>query len=219
VFYSCFNLLLIDSNFFGIRFVCVLGVETRILSTLLNELDGVEARRGVYVIATSRERRSVDAALLRPGRLDEVVPIAPPVEEDARALLEYSLRSVALAADVDLGDIARTLVRLTLDFCICMWKFASRGCSNIETYLFYLFNFLFSVRSAVDSPVHAWPPSAAAPPCARSATRLQRLMLPALFPLTALLSREPAQYVPKTLQCAGPTLTLRTPLSNNSWCW
>jgi len=95
--------------YFLLRFF--IGVEARILSTLLNELDGIEARRGVFVIATSRLRSSVDAALLRPGRLDEVVAVPLPSAEDAKDIALYALKAVTLGPDVDLEHIIATMVR------------------------------------------------------------------------------------------------------------
>lgn len=57
------------------------------LSTLLNELDGIQGRRGVYVVGTTRAPSYVDAALLRPGRFDEVLAVPPPDAETSLALL------------------------------------------------------------------------------------------------------------------------------------
>ena len=48
------------------------GVNERVLSTLLNELDGVESLGDVCVLAATNRIEDVDAALLRPGRMDQV---------------------------------------------------------------------------------------------------------------------------------------------------
>jgi SpoVK/Ycf46/Vps4 family AAA+-type ATPase len=55
------------------------GVEQRLLTTFLNELDGVgggAGSRGVLVLAaTNRPLSGLDAALLRPGRLHESLEV------------------------------------------------------------------------------------------------------------------------------------------------
>lgn len=40
----------------------------RVLSTLLNEMDGVEGRQGVIVIGCTNRPQSIDDAILRPGK-------------------------------------------------------------------------------------------------------------------------------------------------------
>lgn len=91
------------------------GVQSRVLSTLLNELDGVEGRGGVYVIATSRKKSNVDAALLRPGRLDEIVHLDLPDDETVLEILTRAWSSregvtITLAADLDVTSLAHYMV-------------------------------------------------------------------------------------------------------------
>lgn len=43
------------------------GVNERVLSTLLNEMDGVEGRNGVIVIGCTNRPHQIDDAILRPG--------------------------------------------------------------------------------------------------------------------------------------------------------
>ncbi len=51
---------------------------------VLTEMDGVDGREGVYLIAATNRPDMIDPALLRPGRLDKIlyVPLPPP---DGRA--------------------------------------------------------------------------------------------------------------------------------------
>ena len=49
-----------------------LGVTDRVVNQLLTEMDGVGNRSGVFVLAASSRPDLIDAALLRPGRLDKV---------------------------------------------------------------------------------------------------------------------------------------------------
>ena len=66
------------------------GVESRILSTLLNEMDGINSNHGVFIIAATNSKQYIDDALLRPGRLDTIITIGLPNESDRYQLI-YSI--------------------------------------------------------------------------------------------------------------------------------
>ncbi len=53
------------------------------MNQLLTELDGVEGLKGVCVVAATSRPDLIDAALLRPGRLDRLVYCGLP-DQDAR---------------------------------------------------------------------------------------------------------------------------------------
>lgn len=53
---------------------------TRIVTALLNELDGFEANTGVLVIAATNSVRALDEALIRPGRFDAIFSVPFPDE-------------------------------------------------------------------------------------------------------------------------------------------
>ncbi|KAG0294583.1 hypothetical protein BGZ96_000931 [Linnemannia gamsii] len=63
------------------------GVNERVLSTLLNEMDGVEERAGVFVIGCTNQPRAIDDALLRPGRLDQLVYVGYPSLKDREEII------------------------------------------------------------------------------------------------------------------------------------
>jgi hypothetical protein len=56
------------------------GVGTRVLLTLLNELDGVDPLDNVTVIGCCQDRSVLDDALLRPGRMDHHLLVDNPVD-------------------------------------------------------------------------------------------------------------------------------------------
>ena len=66
----------------------VSGVYERVLSTLLNEMDGIEAIPGVVIVGATTRVEAVDKALLRPGRFDECIEIGVPSVSDRLALLQ-----------------------------------------------------------------------------------------------------------------------------------
>jgi len=82
------------------------GVGERVVSQLLTELDGLEELEDVVVVATTNRPDLIDAALLRPGRLDRQVHVPVPDEAARRAIFEVHTRHKPLADDVDLDELA-----------------------------------------------------------------------------------------------------------------
>ena len=66
------------------------SAEARVMSTFLNEMDGVDASSddGVLVLGATNRPHVLDAALLRPGRFDSVIYVPPPDFEARRSILE-----------------------------------------------------------------------------------------------------------------------------------
>jgi SpoVK/Ycf46/Vps4 family AAA+-type ATPase len=66
------------------------STEARVLSTFLNEMDGVDGSGddGVLVLGATNRPWTLDSALLRPGRFDKIIFVPPPDEEGRRSLLE-----------------------------------------------------------------------------------------------------------------------------------
>ena len=83
------------------------------LNQLLVELDGFNARDEVVVMAASNRLQDLDPALLRPGRFDRQVLVAPPDVVGREAILTVHTRDKPLAADVDLNRVARQTAGLT----------------------------------------------------------------------------------------------------------
>ena len=83
------------------------------LNQLLVELDGFSSREDVIVMGASNRLQDLDPALLRPGRFDRQVHVAPPDLKGREAILKVHTRSKPLASDVDLGRIARQTSGLT----------------------------------------------------------------------------------------------------------
>lgn len=66
---------------------------TRIVTALLNELDGFEANSGVLVIAATNSVRALDEALIRPGRFDAIFSVPFPDESSRKELVKkYSAK-------------------------------------------------------------------------------------------------------------------------------
>jgi cell division protease FtsH len=84
------------------------------LNQLLVELDGFEKDPGtVIVIAASNHVGKLDKALLRPGRFDRQVLVAPPDRAGREAILRSHAEGKPLADDLELGDVARKTTGMT----------------------------------------------------------------------------------------------------------
>ncbi|MDQ3821981.1 MAG: ATP-dependent zinc metalloprotease FtsH [Actinomycetota bacterium] len=83
------------------------------LNQLLVELDGFTQRDQVVVMGASNRLQDLDPALLRPGRFDRQILVAPPDLAGREAILRVHTRGKPLAADVDLAQIARQTAGLS----------------------------------------------------------------------------------------------------------
>ena len=84
------------------------------LNQLLVELDGFERGKGtVIVIAASNHVDKLDHALLRPGRFDRRVLVAPPDRDGREAILRAHAKNKPLGPDLDLRDVARKTTGMT----------------------------------------------------------------------------------------------------------
>ncbi|KAK0111390.1 AAA+-type ATPase [Cadophora gregata] len=77
-----------------------------VLTTLLNEMDGIETLKGVTVLAATNQPQALDLALLRPGRFDKLLYVAPPDLEGRKEILRVRKRTMDMADDVDISRLA-----------------------------------------------------------------------------------------------------------------
>ena len=77
------------------------------LNQLLVELDGFESTEQVIVMAASNRLQDLDPALLRPGRFDRQLLVAPPDLAGREKILKVHTRGMPLAPGVDLLVVAR----------------------------------------------------------------------------------------------------------------
>ena len=80
---------------------------TRIVTALLNELDGFEPSNGVLVIAATNSIKALDPALIRPGRFDAKLTVPYPDEAARRQLVEMYTRGKKPAAECTAEALAR----------------------------------------------------------------------------------------------------------------
>lgn len=81
------------------------GVSDRVVNQLLTELDGVEGLKGVVVIGATSRPDLIDPALLRPGRLDNLLYCDFPGPQDRSEIMQCLSRKLRLDPGVDLEEI------------------------------------------------------------------------------------------------------------------
>jgi len=81
-------------------------VERRVVATLLSEMDGLESRENVIVIAATNRSEAIDPALRRGGRFDREIEIGVPNRGGRKEILQIHTRNMPLEEDVDLDEIA-----------------------------------------------------------------------------------------------------------------
>ncbi|CCG80922.1 Ribosome biogenesis factor recycling AAA family ATPase [Taphrina deformans PYCC 5710] len=92
------------------------GSSDRILTTLLNEIDGVENLVNVTILAATNRPDVIDPALLRPGRLDRLLYVGPPDLSSRLKILQIQFSRMAISKDVTISALAG----------------ATEGCSGAE---------------------------------------------------------------------------------------
>ncbi|MDW0128466.1 MAG: CDC48 family AAA ATPase, partial [Nitrososphaeraceae archaeon] len=81
-------------------------VTERVISQLLTELDGLEVLSNVIIIAATNRPDIIDAALLRPGRFDRLLYVAPPDKESRIQIFKIHTSKKPLADDVKIETLA-----------------------------------------------------------------------------------------------------------------
>lgn len=88
------------------------GASVRVVNQLLTEMDGLEARQQVFIMAATNRPDIIDPAILRPGRLDKTLFVGLPPPTDRLAILKTITKNGTkppLDADVNLEAIAGDL--------------------------------------------------------------------------------------------------------------
>lgn len=81
---------------------------SRVVNTLLTELDGLNDRKGIFVVGATNRPDMIDPAMLRPGRLDKTLYIELPTADERLDILKTLVlaNSTPLGPDLDLHTIA-----------------------------------------------------------------------------------------------------------------
>merc|ERR1711892_483494 len=82
------------------------GASDRVMNQLLTEIDGVGAKKNVFFVGATNRPELLDEALLRPGRLDQLIYIPLPDKPARQGILEATLKKSPLAPNISLAFVA-----------------------------------------------------------------------------------------------------------------
>ncbi|NXT38527.1 NVL protein, partial [Pelecanoides urinatrix] len=85
------------------------GASVRVVNQLLTEMDGLENRQQVFIMAATNRPDIIDPAILRPGRLDKTLYVGLPPPEDRLAILKTITKQ----------KTREIYPKLTYSVCIC----------------------------------------------------------------------------------------------------
>jgi len=85
------------------------GAGDRVLNQILTEMDGIESKKSVFIIGATNRPDIIDPALMRPGRLDQLIYIPLPDHGARLQVFKAVLRKSPVAKDVDFDYMATKL--------------------------------------------------------------------------------------------------------------
>ena len=83
------------------------GAVDRVLNQILTEMDGMNAKKNVFIIGATNRPDQIDPALLRPGRLDQLIFIPLPDRPSCLFILKAAFSKSPAAPNVDLDFLAK----------------------------------------------------------------------------------------------------------------
>lgn len=83
------------------------GAGDRVINQVLTEMDGVGSKKSVFIIGATNRPDILDGAIMRPGRLDQLVYIPLPDEKARISIFKANLRKSPISQEVDLTFIAK----------------------------------------------------------------------------------------------------------------
>merc|ERR1712134_84250 len=89
------------------------GASDRVINQILTEMDGMGAKKSVFIIGATNRPDIIDTALMRPGRLDQLLYIPMPDYESRLGILRATLRKSPVSKDVDLNYLASQTDKFT----------------------------------------------------------------------------------------------------------
>jgi len=83
------------------------GASDRVINQILTEMDGMGAKKNVFIIGATNRPDIIDSAILRPGRLDQLIYIPLPDEPSRISILKANLRKTPISQEVNLDYLAK----------------------------------------------------------------------------------------------------------------
>merc|ERR1711981_126280 len=83
------------------------GAADRVINQILTEMDGMGSKKNVFIIGATNRPDIIDSAILRPGRLDQLIYIPLPDDQSRMSILKANLRKTPVGKQVDLSYLAK----------------------------------------------------------------------------------------------------------------
>merc|ERR1719186_619499 len=83
------------------------GAGDRVINQILTEMDGMGSKKNVFIIGATNRPDIIDPAILRPGRLDQLIYIPLPDELSRVNILQANLKKSPINKEVDLTFMAK----------------------------------------------------------------------------------------------------------------
>jgi len=81
------------------------GVTEKVLSQMLTELDGLESKKDIVVIAATNRPDILDPALIRPGRIDRILLVPAPDEKSRIEILKIFTKEMPLTNNLKIEEL------------------------------------------------------------------------------------------------------------------
>ena len=85
------------------------GVTEKVLSQLLTELDGLESKKDIVVIAATNRPDILDPALIRPGRIDRILMVPAPDHKSQFEILKIFTKDMPLSNNLKIEELEKLL--------------------------------------------------------------------------------------------------------------
>jgi len=82
------------------------GASDRVINQILTEMDGMTNKKNVFIIGATNRPDIIDPAILRPGRLDQLIYIPLPDEKSRIQILKANLRKSPISPEVNIDVLA-----------------------------------------------------------------------------------------------------------------
>ncbi|CCW60006.1 unnamed protein product [Phytomonas sp. EM1] len=82
------------------------GASDRVINQILTEMDGMNEKKNVFIIGATNRPDVLDPAIIRPGRLDQLIYIPLPDKESREAIIRANFRKSPLAENINIQYMA-----------------------------------------------------------------------------------------------------------------
>ena len=88
-------------------------VAPRVMSVMLEELDGFKSKKNVITIGATNAPDQLDPALMRPGRFDKIIYMSLPDADARKAIFKVHMKKLPRDEDIDYGRLAAITERFS----------------------------------------------------------------------------------------------------------